>query len=456
MFNLLPYVFYRVAEQCKHSVMAIFTAGCILLVGTIADAAEDVVEVSVGEPVGPSQLDFGVTFTQQTLRTSQYPDAVSSAKSILRRVAHYQNVHIMGWGAPNPEPLPGVFNWEGLDRRVAIVRETGGTPVITLCCAPDWMKGGTPGETDWERLRAAPLPEHFKDFAALARQIALRYPDVKHYQVWNEFKGFWNRAEKRWDYEGYTEFYNLVYDTLKNVSPDIKVGGPYTPMVHAVSIEPGDAGPISGPYGTVSRKITNAFQYWLTHKRGADFVTIDGHIRPKDGKVADIFSSLQFYADVGSWIRQQTRLPIWWAEWYSVPDPADSIPDNLAHAYQNALMTATLVAMAPTASVALRWGPEESDQLPYLIADQDGLWTTTLTPNGGQPLPFTSSIENFERCFPRDQTLLAARVSNRRIISMVSSDCVLLINRTAAAVKVNFAGKMIVVEPYGVSYSPRH
>jgi len=422
----------------------------------MTDAAGEVVDVTIGGPVGKSQLDFGVTYTQQTLRSNQNPEAIKSAKAIMSRVAHYQNVHIMGWGAPNPESSPGVFDWTALDRRMAIVRETGGIPVITLCCAPDWMKGGTAGATDWKHLPVAPIPEHFKDFAELVRQVALRYPDVKHYQVWNEFKGFWNRSEKRWDYEGYTELYNLVYDTLKNVSSDIKVGGPYTPMVHFLSPDPRDVSPITGPYGTVSRKITDAFQYWMTHKRGADFVTIDGNIRPKDGKVADVFSSLQYYGDIDNWIRQQTKLPIWWAEWYSTPDPADPIPENLANAYQNALMTATLATMAPMAAVALRWGPEDSDQPPYFIADQEGIWTSTLSANGGQPLPFASSVENFEHCFPRDHTLLGTRVSGHGVIAMASPDCILLINKTAEAININVAGKGISLEPYGVSYLPRH
>jgi hypothetical protein len=417
--------------------------------------AQASIDVTIGEPIGKAQLDFGVTYTQHTLRTDENPEAVKSAKSILHRVAQYQNVHIMGWGVPSPEPSPGQFDWAALDRRMAIVRETGGVPVITLCCAPDWMKGGADNETDWSNLKGAPLPEHFKDYAALARQVALRYPYVKHFQVWNEFKGFWNRSEKRWDYEGYTALYNAVYDALKGVSADIKVGGPYTPMVHLMSIAPRDAGPISGPYGTVNRKITDAFEYWLAHKHGADFVTVDGHIRPKDGHVADIFAAMQFYADIDNWIRRQTPLPIWWAEWYTVPDPANPIPEGLAHAYQDALMTATLLTMAPTASVALRWGPEGSNEPPYLIADQEGLFSSTLSANGGQPGLFAASVEKFEQCFPRDEPLLSTRVSGEGVMAMASPKCILLINKTASSLSVNVASKPVTLEPFGVNYLAR-
>jgi len=423
----------------------------------IADPARNVITVTVGEPATKSQLDLGITFNQLSLRETQYPESTASAKSIISRLAHYQNSFIMGWGAKDPEPSPGVYDWTSLDRRMAIVRETGGTPVITLCCAPDWMKGAASTEDYWKRIGVAPLPEHFRDFAELARQVALRYPNVKYYQVWSELKGFWNHSEKRWDYEGYTTLYNLVYDTLKAASPDIKVGGPYTPMQHYGS--PGRAlltTPISGPYGTVIRRVTDAFQYWLAHNHGADFVSVDGHIRPNDGTPVDLFASLQFYTDINHWIRQQTKLPIWWAEWYSTPDPANPLPDNLEHARQNALMTATLVTMAPTVSLALRWGPESNDKPPYTEGDQDGMWSSTQLAGGGQPLPFASSVENFEHCFPPGQTLLATHASGPGILSMASPDCVLLINETAASMSVNVEGKGISLDPFGVIYSPRH
>ena len=71
-----------------------------------------------------------------------------------------------------------------------LIADSGVTPVITLCCAPDWMKGGQPGETDWSRLEVAPDPAHFADFAELAADVAKRYPQVKHFIVWNELKGF--------------------------------------------------------------------------------------------------------------------------------------------------------------------------------------------------------------------------------------------------------------------------
>src|SRR5207245_1228337 len=102
-----------------------------------------------------------------------------------------------------------------LDARISAIHAMGAVPVITLCCAPDWMKGGQAGTTDWSRIEVAPLSSHYGDFAALAAAVARRYPEVKYYQVWNELKGFWNDSANTWDYVGYTSFYNQVYDALK-------------------------------------------------------------------------------------------------------------------------------------------------------------------------------------------------------------------------------------------------
>lgn len=146
---------------------------------------------------------------------------------MLSRVPMLQNQHIMGWGAGNPEPAPGRNDFRDLDRRIRFMSGSQALPIITLCCSPDWMKGGSSGRTDWTQLETAPRREHFDDYAKLAATVARRYPTVKHFMVWNELKGFWNTPQNRWDIEGYTELYNKVYDALKAVDKDIKVGGPY-------------------------------------------------------------------------------------------------------------------------------------------------------------------------------------------------------------------------------------
>ena len=89
-----------------------------------------------------------------------------------RRAAAEPAHHGLGRGQPRTGPR-GATTSRDLDRRIDLIRASGGTPVITLCCAPDWMKGGEAGvdNTDWSQaaLETAPEPAHYADFAAARR-----------------------------------------------------------------------------------------------------------------------------------------------------------------------------------------------------------------------------------------------------------------------------------------------
>ena len=184
--------------------------------------------------------------------------------------------------------------------------------MISLCCSPTWMfDAGWVGRTDWNRLETAPLPSHFADYANLAKQVALRYPDVQYFQVWNELKGFWNDSLNRWDYEGYTALYNMVYDAIKSVRPTAKIGGPY------IGVDMGD------------KRTLDVISYWLAHKHGADFIVLDGGYDTQNA--VDDFTDAHYFIQVARWLRHQphggSTLPFGWAEWYPAPhSPAHRAP----------------------------------------------------------------------------------------------------------------------------------
>jgi len=103
----------------------------------------------------------------------------------------------MGLGARNPEPSPGQYNYNDIDDRIGNVNgilKDAETIVLTACCAPDWMKGGQPGDTNWnaEWFEKAPFPEHYDDYAELVAHIVSQpeFSNIKYVMVWNEMKGF--------------------------------------------------------------------------------------------------------------------------------------------------------------------------------------------------------------------------------------------------------------------------
>jgi len=327
----------------------------------------------------------GLTHTQYSADSGNDPQAVRLARQLLGKL-DLQNQFIMGWGALSPEPSPGDFQWASLDRRVALMRISGQPMALTLCGAPTWMTGGPAGQTDWSRMNKAPLPQHYKAFAELARVIAQRYPDIGYYQVWSELRGFRNEAENRWDYEGYTSLYNDVYAALKSVNQNLQVGGPYAVIDswHSAAAG-GHPSAIAGPWGTMDQRALDALAYWLQHKRGADFVSVDGSLAPRDGgaPLEDSVATGKFAAAV-RWLRSKTDLPIWWSE--VRVGPASWYPD--ASAIGSATSAALSALASGGTSVALLWCGERCTGMPGI----PGLWTPTDTPDGGRPTPVMTAV----------------------------------------------------------------
>jgi hypothetical protein len=288
----------------------------------------------------------------------------------------YVDVPIMGWGPTNPEATPGVYDFTEIAKRVALVQSTGGIPVITLAAAPDWMKGGAVGSTDWSLIDVAPLAQHYQDFATLSAKIAQAFPQVRAFVVWKEMKGFWSQAAHKWDAAGYTTMYNDVYRAIKAVRPDANVGGPYVSVKSYSTTRNAAPTTPSGPWGTLDQTALDAISYWMANKVGADFVAIDGTAFTKDlGLITDPVTSTAKYAAADGWLAARTTLPIDWMEFHLLPDPTLYTDQQ-----QAAIRVAALIEMASSgASVGIQW---QAEQIPGW---DEGLWTSTAVAGGGQP-----------------------------------------------------------------------
>ncbi|MDT9696201.1 GH39 family glycosyl hydrolase [Streptomyces sp. P17] len=366
--------------------------------------------------------------------------------------------HIMGWGADNPEPVKGRYDFEAMDRRIDFVRASGGTPVVTLCCAPDWMKGGEAGvdSTDWSQaaLETAPEPEYFDDFAALAVTVAKRYPDVRHFIVWNEFKGFWNDAEDRWDQEGYTKLYNLVYRALKKVNPEIMVGGPYLVMDSLDPREEHASPTLKGSWGAMDRRVLDAFTYWNEHKAGADFVVVDGSSYTRDDELLpDEFTATDKFTAVGEWVRRQTggELPLWWAEYYVEPADGEDNRYGWSETRRTAVHAAGLIAMAKGgATSGFYWNPEpeEGTECPGC------LWTPTGGANGGQKLPLYDLLARFAAEFPPG-TEYEDLGTAPHVKVLATEKTALVVNTLGRSAEATVDGKRIKLRAYEVRWLER-
>lgn len=340
---------------------------------------------TVGYAAYADANDFQVGITHVNTSPDAHetdPQALESATGVMKDLGGLQNAHLMGWGTDNPweDPNSDKRNWDSMDARMRLIEQTDGTPVITLCSAPGWMK---PSGDDWA-MEEAPAEEYYDDYAKLAAETAQRYPDVQYFQVWNEFKGFWNSDENRWDYEGYTDFYNQVYKAVKEVSPNAKLGGPFVSLnTHKDADSSPAPSKLQGEWGVVDQRDLDAIEYWLDNNDGAEFFTVDGATETNDGFYPDVKQSGEKFKAVTQWIGERTDLPIWWSEFYAFTAPnGPSSPE---------LMTSVLAGMRDGgAAVALWWQPEASAQ----PDNYPGLWTSTEKADGGKKTEYVDVVAN--------------------------------------------------------------
>ncbi|GES33117.1 hypothetical protein San01_56050 [Streptomyces angustmyceticus] len=422
----------------------------LVLCSLPGDEGGDAKRPALPRAAGPA-VGWGFTHTQYSADDGTGA-ATTRAARLLAAHPMPQNQHLMGWGADNPEPRPGQYDFADLDRRLALIRRTGGTPVLTLCCAPDWMKGGTAGRTDWSALEKAPTPAHYADFAALAGKVAQRYPDVRHFVVWNEFKGFFDDARGRWNYEGYTRLYNLVYRAVKKVNSANQVGGPYLVMDSYV---PGDdtyASALKGPWGSVDRRTLDAFAYWNRHKDGADFLVVDGSSYSKDNRYApDAFAATRKFADVGRWLRKESGLPLWWAEWYvEIPDGNDGRA-GWSERRRTATQATALIEMASGgAGSGFYWNPETRG------AHCPGcLWTSTARDDGGAALPMMDLLSRFSRAFPPGDRPQDLDTGGTAVRGLADARTALLVNTADRSAATTVDGKRVTLDGYQVRWIDR-
>ncbi|MER6347447.1 GH39 family glycosyl hydrolase [Streptomyces sp. NPDC001595] len=415
-----------------------------------------------GTPATPPQRsapDVGWGFTHTQFSADEGSErAVARVEERLEGARLPQNQHIMGWGADNPEPVKGRYDFAALDLRVDFMRASGATPVITLCCAPDWMKGGEAGagSTDWSQaaLETAPEPEHYADFAALAATVARRYPDVRHFIVWNEFKGFWNDAEHRWDHEGYTEMYNLVHKALKAVDEDIMVGGPYLVMDSLDPRQEHASTALRGPWGAMDQRVLDAFDHWNRHKAGADFVVVDGSSYTRDDELLpDEFAATDKFTAVGRWVRERTggELPLWWAEYYVEPADGDDHRHGWSEARRTAVQAAGMIAMVEGgASSGFYWNPE-AERGPECPGC---LWTPTDTADGGGALPMYDLVSRFAAAFPPG-TRYDDLTADPRVRVLATDRTVLVVNTRDRALSTKVDGRTVDLQAYDVQWLTR-
>ena len=405
--------------------------------------------------VGVSHLRLGVTHTQYTADSWNNPAAVSRARGFLSHAAVFQNQHIMGWGARNPEATPGQYDFGSLDARVALMRATGATPVITLCCAPDWMKGGQPGATDWSKLAEAPLPSHFAGLRGAlrgGRQALSQRPLLPGLERAQGLLAPW-RAPLR--LRGLHRALQPGLRRRQGGAPGREDRRPLPRDLVLVAAGVDElAQPGRGAYGSLDERPLDVIMYWLAHKHGADFITLDAGTDNKDGGSVGAYTGAQKFADVAAWLRKLPAaqypgagtLPLWWAEWKVETSPVSHDLQYLTSIMASGLAT----TLRSGASVALIWGAQGDAGG---LANPVGLFTDTKSSSGGAPTPLVDVMQGLRTMFPPGTRLVDASTSSREVDVLASARHVMLVNQSPHAKSVRLGGKRFQLGRYGVLFA---
>jgi hypothetical protein len=155
---------------------------------------------------------------------------------------------------------------------------------------------------------------------------------------------------------------------VKRVRPTAKLGGPYV-VVDTVANPANSSHPstLAGPWGAFDSRPLAVIDYFLQNARAADFLVIDGGIRPKNAALTtDPVTAVEKFGAIQDWIRAKTNLPIWWAEFY--PQPVDRMDDKTA--VESTLRALDEVA-TEGAAVVLLWGPSCAASTPSVCLFTD-------------------------------------------------------------------------------------
>lgn len=124
-----------------------------------------------------------------------------------------------------------VYDWSGVDRLYDDLRAKGMRPFVELGFTPEALATSPQTIFYWKGNTSHPRPDGWRDLVdAFVRHLESRYgaEEVRrwYFEVWNEpnLSGFWEGA----DQDAYFALYDLTARTLKQVDPELKVGGPAT------------------------------------------------------------------------------------------------------------------------------------------------------------------------------------------------------------------------------------
>ena len=386
-----------------------------------------------------SRLQLSTTLTHTTFNYPKNTQAVARAEQLLREGTDCIGQFTMDWGAGNTNPARDVYDFRRLDERVDLILRLGKKVVLTFCRCPEWMRRDDPKKG----VDAAPRVDMYPDFAHMAADFIRHFRDtgrpVYAVNVWSETRGYWSSDLGRWYLEDYADLFNAVYDSIKFVSPEVLVGGPF------MHIESSPKGKNMAKYdGSISSTDRKALEAFIAGARKTDFFSIDRNLAENADDTGYGVDEVLRYTAFNGVVHDQLRtllaarfpdVPVWVVDNQCLKGhyPVEVEAAGLASMYRWHLLGG--------AAFVDKWQPEDEGK-DSSDADQtapEGMYTHTDTDDGAQPLPTFYVFKAFRTCFPAGTTIVEATSSNPWVEALASPEHVLLINKHSQAHQVTLA-----------------
>jgi xylan 1,4-beta-xylosidase len=215
-----------------------------------------------------------------------------------------------------------VYDWTRIDYLYDQLLKIGVKPFVELGFTPLAMRSSDLSIFYWKGNTSHPDPKKWAGLLdAFVRHAQQRYgkEEVRtwFFEVWNEpnLDGFWEKADQK----AYFGLYDLTSRTIKNIDPELKVGGPST------------AGAAWVPEFLAHTKASGAVvDFVTTHTYGVDggFLDENGKDDTKlspspDAIVGDVRNVRQQMTAAG-----HGAMPMYFTEWSTSYTPRDPVHDS--------------------------------------------------------------------------------------------------------------------------------
>ena len=393
-------------------------------------------KINRDEVIMTSRLMLSTTLTHRTFQYPQNTDAVARAKGMLSEGVDCIGQFTMDWGAGNTNPSKDTYNFKNLDARVNLIRELDKKVILTLCRCPEWMRR----DDEKKGVDAAPRKDMYEEFGHMAADFMRHYEElgleIYAVNVWSETRGYWSQTLGRWELEDYADLYNIVYDSIKVVSPSVLVGGPF------MHVESSPNGRNMANYsGNISGSDRKALTEFINKARKLDFFSIDRNLMENADDTGYGVDEVLKYTAFNGVVHEEIRELL--AERF--PDVPVWVVDNqcLKGHYETDVEAAGLASMyrwhlLGGAAFVDKWQPEdEGDESTddEQIAPE-GMYTHTDTDDGAQPLPTFYVFKAFREFFPPGTPVVSTYSGSGAVEILASPTHAMFINKDSRERKV--------------------